>query len=93
MSTVMLVTLLLLKLQAWLAVRGLKFERIAPQLVVAGERVGMRIKVWSTIDIKRPLLLIVDDLPEGLDHDQDLKPLPIAPSFDTVWPDTSTSAR
>lgn len=84
MSTVMLVTLLLLKLQAWLAVRGLKFERIAPQLVVAGERVGMRIKVWSTIDIKRPLLLIVDDLPEGLDHDQDLKPLPIAPSFDTA---------
>ncbi|MEO7454244.1 MAG: DUF58 domain-containing protein [Fimbriimonadales bacterium] len=84
MSTVMLVTLALLKLQAWLAVRGLKFERIAPQLVVAGERVGMRIKVWSTIDIKRPLLLIVDDLPEGLDHDQDLKPLPIAPSFDTA---------
>jgi uncharacterized protein (DUF58 family) len=84
MSTVMLVTLVLLKLQAWLAVRGLKFERIAPQLVVAGERVSMRIKVWSTIDIKRPLLLIVDDIPEGLDHDQDLKPLPIAPSFDTA---------
>lgn len=84
MSTVMLVTLLLLKVQAWLAVRGLKFERVAPQLVVAGERVGMRIRVWSTIDMKRPLLLIVDDLPEGLDHDQDLKPLPIAPSFDTA---------
>jgi uncharacterized protein (DUF58 family) len=84
MSTVMLVTLCLLKLQAWLAVRGLKFERIAPQLVVAGERVPMRIRVWSTIDIKRPLLLIVDDLPGGLDHDEDLKPLPIAPSFRTA---------
>ena len=84
MSTVMLVTLVLLKLQAWLAVRGLKFERIAPQLVVAGERVVMRIRVWSTIDMKRPLLLIVDDIPEGLEHDLDLKPLPIAPSFDTA---------
>ncbi len=84
MSTVMLVTLFLLKLQAWLAVRGLKFERIAPQLVVAGERVPMRIRVWSTIDIKRPLLLIVDKLPGGLAHDEDLKPLPIAPSFTTA---------
>lgn len=78
----MLVTLLLLKLQAWLAVRGLKFERIAPQLVVAGEHVPMRIRVWSTIDIKRPLLLIVDDLPEGLyTSDEDMKPLPVAPSY------------
>jgi uncharacterized protein (DUF58 family) len=84
MSTVMLVTLALLKFQAWLAVRGLRFERIAPQLVVAGERVAMRIRVWSTIDIKRPLLLIVDDLPDGLEHDQDLKPLPIAPSYDVA---------
>lgn len=84
MSTVMLVTLVLLKLQAWLAVRGLKFERIAPQLVVAGERVPMRIRVWSTIDIKRPLLLIVDDLPKGLDHGEDLKPLPVAPSYNTA---------
>lgn len=84
MSTVMLVTLVLLKLQAWLAVRGLKFERIAPQLIVAGERVPMRIRVWSTIDIKRPLLLIVDDLPAGLDHSDDLKPLPVAPSYNTA---------
>jgi len=81
MSTVMLVTLVLLKVQAWLAVRGLRFERIAPQLIVAGERVTMRIRVWSTIDIRRPLLLIVDALPPALDHNQDLKPLPVAPSF------------
>ena len=84
MSTVMLVTLLLLKLQAWLAVRGLKFERIAPQIVVAGERVTMRIRVWSSIDIKRPLLLIIDDLPNGLRHDEDHKPLPVAPSHDNA---------
>jgi uncharacterized protein (DUF58 family) len=84
MSTVMLVTLVLLKLQAWLAVRGLKFERIAPQLIVAGERVPMRIRVWSTIDIRRPLLLIVDDLPDGLDHGVDLNPLPVAPSYNTA---------
>jgi uncharacterized protein (DUF58 family) len=84
MSTVMLVTLVLLKLQAWLAVRGLKFERIAPQLIVAGERVPMRIRVWSTIDIRRPLLLIVDDLPDGLDHGVDLNPLPVAQSYNTA---------
>jgi uncharacterized protein (DUF58 family) len=82
MSTVMLVTLVLLKLQAWLAVRGLMFERVAPQVVVAGERVTMRIRVWSTIEIKRPLLLIVDKLPFGLQRDEELLPLPVAPSHD-----------
>lgn len=78
----MIVTLILLRLQAWLATRGLRFERIAPTVFVAGERVAMRIRVWSTLKIKRPLLFIIDELPESLLHDADIRPLPVAPSFD-----------
>lgn len=81
MSTVLIVTLISLRIQAWLATKGLRFERIAPTVMVAGERVTMRIRVWSTINIRRPLLFITDFLPAQLQHDEDLRPLPIAPSF------------
>lgn len=80
MSTVMIVTLLVLRAQAWLATRGLRFERVAPTTMVAGERVAMRIRVWSTLNIRRPLLFIVDELPPSLQHDADIRPLPVAPS-------------
>jgi uncharacterized protein (DUF58 family) len=82
MSTVMIVMLVSLRLQAWLATRGLRFERIAPTVMVAGERVAMRIRVWSTIRIRRPLLFIVDDLPASLQRDADMRPLPVAPSYE-----------
>lgn len=82
MSTVMIVTLISLRIQAWLATRGLRFERIAPTVIVAGERVTMRIRVWSTLKIRRPLLMIFDDLPASLLFDADIRPLPIAPTYE-----------
>lgn len=82
MSTVMIVTLVMMRVQAELAVRGLRFERVAPQVIVAGELITMRIRVWSLTRIRRPLLLITDVLPPKLATDIDLRPLPVAPSFD-----------
>lgn len=82
MSTVMVVTLISLRIQADLAARGLKFERLSPTVIVAGEIVAMRIKVWSLVRFRRPLLIITDQLPRGIANDHDIKPLPIAPSYD-----------
>lgn len=82
MSTVMMVTLLMMRVQAELAVRGLRFERAAPKVIVAGELVSIRIRVWSLMRIRRPLLIITDVLPERMAFDLDLRPLPVAPSFE-----------
>lgn len=82
MSTVMIVTLIALKAQAILATKGLRFERIIPSLVTAGERIEIRIRVWSTIRMRRPLLVIVDEIPNKLTHESELLPLPIAPVYD-----------
>jgi uncharacterized protein (DUF58 family) len=82
MSTVLIVTLLVLRGQAWLATRGLEFERIAPTVMLAGERVAMRIRVRSLLNIRRPLLFVLDELPPSLAHDADIRPLPVAPSYE-----------
>ena len=82
MSTVMILTLIALRLQASLATRGLRFERIAPLVMIAGELISIRIRVWSRLRFRRPLLLITDVLPTSLAGSADIKPLPIAPSFE-----------
>lgn len=79
MSTTMIMTLIALRVQAHVATLGLRFERIAPRTMVAGELVAMRIRVWSTLRIRRPLLTIVDEIPARLAADLDMRPLPIAP--------------
>jgi len=81
MSTVMIVTLIALKAQAILATKGLHFERIVPTLITAGERIDIRIRVWSTIRMRRPLLVIIDEIPGKLTHGSKLLPLPIAPIY------------
>lgn len=82
MSTVMIVTLVLLKVQAVIATRGLRFERVMPGTIVAGELVTMRIRIWSSTKFKRPLLIITDELPATLKNEVDMRPLPVAPNFD-----------
>lgn len=79
MSTTMIMTLIALRVQAHVATLGLRFERIAPHTMVAGELVAMRIRVWSTLRIRRPLLTIVDEIPPRLIADLEMRPLPIAP--------------
>lgn len=82
MSTVMLLMLLAMRIQAGLATKGLRFERVAPGTIVAGELIGMRIRVWSSIRLRRPLLFIEDDLPKDLLHSADTRPLPVAPDYE-----------
>ena len=81
MSTVMFLTLAAMRVQAIVATRGLRFERKAPSVIIAGEKVPIRIRVWSTFKWRRSLLVITDDLPKNLAYDLDTKPLPVAPTY------------
>lgn len=82
MSTMMGTGLIVLRFQTWLATRNLKFQRIAPTVLVAGEQIAMRIRVWSLQRMRRPLLIITDELPPDLKDDGELYPLPIAPRYE-----------
>ena len=82
MVTAVLATLGASALQAYLAVRSLRFERFAPPAAQVGEPVTVEITVWSERRILRPLVTIIDNLPKRL-VSQGVKPsLPVAPSFD-----------
>lgn len=82
MATALIATLLASRLQAWLAVRGMRFERIAPEAVRVGELVTVQITVWSERKIRRPLITIQDNLPEKLRLSERSPSLPVAPAFD-----------
>lgn len=82
MATAVIVTLAASRLQAWLSVRGLRFERSVPPAVTVGEVVDIHVTVWSERRIQRPLVTVVDALPRRLAV-ADLTPsVPVAPSFD-----------
>lgn len=82
MGTAMTVMLLVCRLQAWMGIRWLRFERVASATVTAGELVTMEISCWSEHRVKRPLILIRDRLPKAMVV-KDLTPsLPIAPAYD-----------
>jgi uncharacterized protein (DUF58 family) len=83
MGTALFATIGGSNLQAWLAVRGLRFERIAPSSVRIGDLVTIEIAIWSERRIRRPLISVLDKLPGRL-RVQSLTPsLPVAPAFDT----------
>ncbi|HRI42747.1 MAG TPA: DUF58 domain-containing protein [Fimbriimonadaceae bacterium] len=82
MATAMFATILASRAQAWLSVRGLRFERVSPPTVNVGDTVTVGLVVWSERRLKRPLVTIVDGLPRNLVC-ADLTPsLPVAPSYD-----------
>lgn len=82
MATAVVVTIGVARLQAWLAVRYLRFERYTSPAVQVGEVVNVEIIVWSERRLKRPLVRVYDELPRRLVV-KDLTPsLPVAPSFD-----------
>lgn len=82
MSTAMIATIAASRLQAWLSVRGLRFERTAPEKVSAGDLVTIEITVWSERRIRRPLVTVMDHLPSRIVA-TDLSPsMPIAPAYD-----------
>jgi len=82
MATAIIATLGASRLQAWLAVRGLRFERVTAPAVKVGELVTVEITVWSDRKLKRPLVTVVDRLPKQLVVADRTPSLPIAPSFD-----------
>lgn len=82
MTTAMIATIGACRLQAYLSVRGLRLERVAPPSVQAGDLVTVSITVWSDRRIRRPLVTIKDNLPKRL-YARDVSPsLPIAPAYD-----------
>lgn len=82
MSTALIATIGASRFQAWLSVRGLHFERIAPEKAQVGELVTVEMVVWSDRRIRRPLVSISDNLPSKLAVAERTASLPVAPAFD-----------
>ena len=84
MGTALLCTIGACRLQAWLSVRGLRFERLAPDTVSIGDLVTVEITVWSEHRVRRPLITIWDNLPPRLVHVSRSPSLPVAPAYDVA---------
>jgi len=82
MSTAIIVTIFAGRVQAWLAVRALRIERIAPSVAHVGELITVETIVWSLQRIRRPLISIADELPPDMAIADRSPSLPIAPAFD-----------
>jgi uncharacterized protein (DUF58 family) len=82
MATAMVATILACRIQAWLAVRGIHLERIAPSAVHTGELVTVSTMVRSEHRTIRPLIRVEDVLPDRLVVVDRTPSLPVAPSFD-----------
>ncbi len=82
MTVAVFATLAASRLQAWLAVRGLRFERAVPPSVSIGEVVTVETIVWSDRKIRRPLVTVEDVLPESMKIADRTPALPVAPAFD-----------
>ncbi len=82
MTTALVATIGACRVQAFLSVRGLRLERVAPPSVQVGDLVTVQITVWSERRIRRPLVTIIDDLPRRLFAKGISPSLPIAPAFD-----------
>ena len=82
MATAVIATIGGSRLQAYLAVRGLRFERSITPAVQVGEPVTVHITVWSERRLKRPLVTVLDHLPRRLVDRDTIYSLPVAPSYD-----------
>lgn len=82
MGTALLCTIAACRLQAWLSVRSLRFERVAPESVSIGDIVTVEITVWSGQRVRRPLITIWDNLPPRLAYTGRSPSLPVAPAHD-----------
>lgn len=82
MTVAVLTTLAASRLQAYLAIRGLRFERTFPPSVSIGEVVTIETIVWSERKIRRPLVTVEDVLPNNLPVADRTPALPVAPAFD-----------
>src|SRR3569832_2028425 len=81
MRTALIMTMAAARLQAKLSVRGLRFERLAPESVRVGDLVTVEVTVWSERRIRRPLITVVDNLPDNFPVSDKTASLPIAPAY------------
>ena len=82
MGTALIATIGASRLQAWLSVRGLRFQREAPDAAKVGDVVTIQIVVWSERKLRRPLVTVSDTLPGRLYYSDKTVSTPIAPAFD-----------
>lgn len=82
MGTALIMTIAASRLQAWLSVRELRFEREAPDPVKLGDTVTINLIVWSERKIRRPLITVADAIPSRLVYADKTVSTPIAPAFD-----------
>jgi uncharacterized protein (DUF58 family) len=82
MGTALIATIGTCRLQSWLAVKGLRFERVAPESARVGDLVTVEITCWSERRIRRPLITIHDKLPARMLINSIGPSLPIAPAYD-----------
>src|SRR5579862_9231113 len=85
MSTAILATIGVSRYQAIRSVRDLHFDRHAPDAVKVGELVKVEITVWSDRRIRRPLVILEDQLPSRMVYGDRSPSLPIAPAFDVPY--------
>lgn len=82
MATAMITMIGACQFQAWLSVRGLRFQRVAPETARVGDLITVEITVWSEKKVRRPLVSLVDNLPGNLVLTERTPSLPIAPAYD-----------
>lgn len=82
MSTAIIATIGASRIQAWLSVRGLHFDRDVPENAKVGELITVDLTVWSDRKIRRPLVSVVDGLPSRMVFADRTPSLPIAPAYD-----------
>ncbi|RYG32193.1 DUF58 domain-containing protein [bacterium] len=82
MGTALFATIGACNFQAYLSVRGLRFERVAPGSAQLGDVVTVEITVWSERKLRRPLITVLDRLPQRLKVNRLSPSLPIAPAYD-----------
>ena len=82
MSFALIATIIACNIQANLATKALRIERIAPKSVHVGELVTIEIVLWSERKMKRPLVTVEDHLPERITSSFVGPSLPVAPAYD-----------
>jgi len=82
MATALIALIAACRFQAWLSVKGLRFERVAPESARVGDLVTVEITAWSERKIRRPLVTLRDNLPPRMVLNGLTPSLPIAPAYD-----------
>lgn len=81
MATALIATILAAKLQAYLAVRGLRIQRYVANEVQQGSMVTVELTVASERHLKRPLVRLIDQLPKRYEGKLERNAVAVAPDY------------